>query len=578
MLYRDPQKFSEPTDPRIDFNTWFATFSELGYCEAGGISSKIEPVGNVLLDTGKNKSYGFKGTLSGTIIQTEISDFETFAAIENREIDFLLYDEKSGGAVFFPKALVNFKEEAKGGDIEKVAFEYQGENLASKEKFRVRFNAQTGAGGIPLWFDNNVQNFADMFNGVGNPTQATHFYHQPEVFYYKGNYERIYFAFITDVSNPNTSTTTCMVGALNLSDLTLIGPIDVGPGVNFSETHHQPAIIVADDGHILVAYDQLDPANSDHNGGIRIMRSNNAEDISGGFTQITVLDGEGSYPYLFKKNGVIYCGFRERDPNTGEPHWTRWSKSTDHGQTWETAYRILKTGDSGNGNIWAYGTRPWGKENDWLYILMQPEDRSLSNPRGHYVLYVLKTRDGQTFYNMDESFKKDVKTDGYLTKAELDQNFEMERVTHPVRLFHKGGFVTRSGELILMMQKIAADSTQTFYLCWHDGKHWVKRQITNKLNVTWTQAPQTIIAHDVNNIELVVKNSDDKTLHWFRTKDRGLTWTYKGQFPNIGNSNPIYPNPPANLYDSNWLFYLTSDRPSSGSVGKIHAYLYEGVE
>ncbi|WP_456408930.1 BNR-4 repeat-containing protein [Caldithrix abyssi] len=578
VLFRDPQKFSEPTDPRIEFDTWLATFSELGYCEAGGISSKIEPVGNVLLDNGKNKSYGFKGTLSGTIIQTEISDFETFAAIENVEIDFLLYDEKSGFAIFFPKALVDFKEEAKGGEIEKVAFEYQGENLAAKESFRIRFNAQTGAGGIPLWFDSNVQNFSDMFTGIGSPVQSTHFYHQPEAYYFKGSSERIYFAFITDSDNPNTNITTCYVAALNLSDLSLIGPVDVGPSKAYAEQHHQPAIIVADDGHILVAYDRLNDAETGHNGGIRIMRSNNPEDISNGFTQIKVLEGEGSYPYLFKKNGILYCGFRERDSLSLIPRWVRWAKSTDHGQTWESAFRIMDVG--GGDNIWAYGTRPWGKENDWLYILMMPEDRSLSNPTGRYVLYVLKTRDGQTFYNMDESFKKDVKTNGYLTKAELDTYFEMERVTHPVRVYHQGGYVTRSNELILMTRIIFEDSSSKYYLQWFDGKHWVKREIDNKLNVAWAYFPHIIIAHDMNNIDLILRKDDDKTLHRFRTTDRGLTWTYKGQWPDLGwgTDSPIYPNPQSNIYDYNRLFYLLSIRPASGSIGKLYAYLWQGVE
>lgn len=138
VLHRDPASFEVPTD-QSSFDTFLGTFTELGYADGKSIESTIETAEKIDLDDGTKLPVGIKGTLKGTLLQSEVEDYTAVEAIENKKQDVLLYSEDTGMCIFYPNAILEFQEAVKSGDVEKIPFVYEAENLSSKSDFRTRF-------------------------------------------------------------------------------------------------------------------------------------------------------------------------------------------------------------------------------------------------------------------------------------------------------------------------------------------------------------------------------------------------------------------------------------------------------
>jgi hypothetical protein len=138
MLHRTPEAYVEPADAAA-FATFLATFTELGYCRDKTLKSTIEPGEKEALDTGKKLTQGLNGKLEGVLLQTDVADYTAVELIEDIEQDILFYSEISGMCIFFPYAILTFKEAVSSGETENIPFEYEAEDLANKAAFRARF-------------------------------------------------------------------------------------------------------------------------------------------------------------------------------------------------------------------------------------------------------------------------------------------------------------------------------------------------------------------------------------------------------------------------------------------------------
>jgi hypothetical protein len=79
-----------------------------------------------------------------------------------------------------------------------------------------------------------------------------------------------------------------------------------------TDYHSMPVVIVDDTGFIYVIHEQMDGNN--HDSDMLVFKSDLAEDITGGFTQIQEIAGRLlGYPVLTKLNGNIYAFFRDTD-------------------------------------------------------------------------------------------------------------------------------------------------------------------------------------------------------------------------------------------------------------------------
>lgn len=142
VMHRTPAAYTRPTDA-AGFATFLATFTELGYCRDKTIKLTLEPSEQETLDTGKKKHMGWNGHLEGILLQSAAADYTAYETIENTEQDVLIYSEVSQMVIFVPNAILIFKEAVSSGDVETVPFEYDAEDLATKDAFRDRFAEPT---------------------------------------------------------------------------------------------------------------------------------------------------------------------------------------------------------------------------------------------------------------------------------------------------------------------------------------------------------------------------------------------------------------------------------------------------
>jgi hypothetical protein len=146
VMHRAPAAFDSPVDPTTsaaNFATWLASFTELGYCRDKTIKMTIESSEPEVLDTGKEKQMGYNGHLEGILLQSETGDYTAYETIENVEQDILLYSEVTGMCNWLGAAILIFKESLSSGEVEVVPFEYNANDLATKEAFRTKFEEPT---------------------------------------------------------------------------------------------------------------------------------------------------------------------------------------------------------------------------------------------------------------------------------------------------------------------------------------------------------------------------------------------------------------------------------------------------
>ena len=193
------------------------------------------------------------------------------------------------------------------------------------------------------------------------------------------------------------------------------------PGISGSDNHHWCPIILSDDGHIIYVYDNV--SASSHNKGIIIKRSVNPEDY-GNFN--TVYDGSTpgywqAYPNLFKfPNGKIMVIWRG-EPGTGSQYNNCGMFSNDGGQTWGSAFKIIEeiNGISGITDPINYYIISGGNNK---YLGLMVIVRNGSGGKFKWVFYY-QTEDGQTWYNGERNFSKDVLTNGAITSQESLDHF-----------------------------------------------------------------------------------------------------------------------------------------------------------
>jgi hypothetical protein len=90
--------------------------------------------------------------------------------------------------------------------------------------------------------------------------------------------------------------------------------------------------------------------------------------------------------------------------------------TTDFGNSWEKV-TVASTEDSDD---WFYPAVPYNNVvGDWHYVFIK---HLVDIGEDYNYLYMVKTQDGRTFYNMNESYSKNVTGNNYFTKAQLQAN------------------------------------------------------------------------------------------------------------------------------------------------------------
>ncbi len=197
------------------------------------------------------------------------------------------------------------------------------------------------------------------------------------------------------------------------------------------DAHPVAAMIVADDGHIVVVQEasrsdapNLATNTGNHNDAFLVKRSDYPYDITSWekakrrVSGYCVEVGDPStyrlaYPTLHKDtSGGLYLAARRYGPQ-----YSRLYYSSDHGVTWNNGYDIA---DLGATNYWAYTHIPTNGPSDTLYIAILLLDSTTHIVKECFIIKMTNSHTVVT--DIAGNGAKDVSTLGALTLAELEAN------------------------------------------------------------------------------------------------------------------------------------------------------------
>ncbi len=148
------------------------------------------------------------------------------------------------------------------------------------------------------------------------------------------------------------------VMAYNHTQKKWAGPVKVAlnPDTDKGDSHGNPAIIVANDGRILVVH-------AEHVSNYNVERSDSSENISAWSTETTIGSGH-TYPQLFKTStGTLYLISRQ----TGTEDDLVFYSSSDNGATWSAKTDIISAQLVDDSLVYSYGTLG---SDDKLHVFM----------------------------------------------------------------------------------------------------------------------------------------------------------------------------------------------------------------
>ena len=469
------------------------------------------------------------------ISNTQLSALQ---ALCGGEVDILLYDanETHFIPVFWGVSIfISVIEE--GAEFSKI-------QISAERKARYALDIFKDAG-IYLSLE-NVTNYETTERGH-NPQVITANNPNPQVYYFAGIYNRTYVLWVQkggvgySVEN--------MVFHIDHDADEISESVGVGAGTEgATDSHGHGALIVADDGSILVAHEQLTGTGSSaHNSPILIKKSDAVEDISS-FSLEATITGSFCYPKLFKiTDGTIFLIVREADGSV-IPRYLRIFSSTDNGSNWDAGVRICDVKDAGEDYRMAYSSMPLISKDHKIQIFINSRwDTSSGYPDCYYV----RSTDGITFTNMLETWSKNIVSGGLITRAELDANCLIEHTdTTSDNRQVTAGYVTNNN--IFFLQEDKTSGTITLHLRFLQDGVLQKVQITTPiLKDPPPYYYYRIIVHSEHKIDIIVPIlvSDIAELQRWRTTDKGLSWSKVEDITTGSSYHRKYPQITTNYQD-----------------------------
>lgn len=189
------------------------------------------------------------------------------------------------------------------------------------------------------------------------------------------------------------------------------------------DEHIVPHLTMDDEGYIYVSK-EYGPA---HISPIRVWKSNQPASVNSGFTQINHSLGDYSYPQMLRAGSDIIMFSRLNPYNV-----MVWNK----GPVDDSLIVVDTLNRHSAGRNYPYAIKNVAEDTAWITLQIWDTDSASFEK-----IFVLKTGDGQTWYNVDNSFSKDITT-GFITEAELDANFLMDSAVGLDRtIFCSGAFI-----------------------------------------------------------------------------------------------------------------------------------------
>ncbi len=360
-------------------------------------------------------------------------------------------------------------------------------------------------------------------NGRGhNPQAISANLFGPQVYRYRGTHDRTYIVWTT-YGNGTSLTLENMVCYYDHRTGQWSDSVSVGYDTEFGQDiHGKAAILVTDDGHIIVAHEKLrGPWTSAHDGSMLIKISQAAEDISV-WNKVELSTDKHAYPKLWKYDGSLYLGYRD------SPDFNI-DISADGGSTWNDAgERHCVRGAAGD--YLAYPQRMWHRDDQGIHVIINWRQMDpASYPLGGYMW----SQDGDTWYNVDKSYSWQLSVDGpiawngdWRTYCKIIEAANYDD-SHGIAC---GGLSPNGRPYFVCTEKAAGSAIIYYYLYWYEDGQWVRGQIEGVLPAEYVISTGNLILqlmpYSETCIDLLVNKlvGDIAELQLWRTTDR-VIWT-----------------------------------------------------
>ncbi|MCA9400724.1 MAG: hypothetical protein KC713_03795 [Candidatus Omnitrophica bacterium] len=141
IAFRLPQSFVAPTD-LSEWGTFLSTFAQIGYVRRSSIEALLEPGGSEELDNGNEITTEWSLSVQFAALQTGIFDIADYHAMQNLQIDLLLYNADALRAIFYPTLYCTVRDSIKGGETDVFLFDLK-RKAAAITALRTHFNIPT---------------------------------------------------------------------------------------------------------------------------------------------------------------------------------------------------------------------------------------------------------------------------------------------------------------------------------------------------------------------------------------------------------------------------------------------------
>lgn len=389
-----------------------------------------------------------------------------------------------------------------------------------------------------LFFTNNKRaSTSNLTRGLSNYTHDTtgkgHAVHicssfQYHISQYDPSSNRTYFVWMT--RNGTIYDNENIVQYLDHSTNTLSGEFNVGKtSEDVSDHHAHGTLFITSTGRVLVF-------RTEHISAINVAYTDNIDTTA--FQELSSFSSSADYMQVSERAGIIYVHCRQQRPN----QILRAYSSNDNGATWTDLGAVINMYDNTESILAvAYPNfSPLDHTNSSrIWICIAESDRTNNTFRRCSVMY---TDDGyDTIHNIDDSWSKDVATNGAVTHTEWKTNclIEEDPISSVGRNWLTGATISNQGNFYALKRKNSNAGLDFVY--WNGTSWTIKEVITNYTIDSNTAAfginlgEHTLYSINENIFDAFISEEMPSGLlqiNRYRTTDKGDNWTFKETITN----------------------------------------------
>jgi hypothetical protein len=345
-----------------------------------------------------------------------------------------------------------------------------------------------------------------------------------------------------------------------------------------NDAHTVPMIAIDNAGRIHITQEH------GHITALDYYRADNVEDY-GAFTVQTDIGSDVAYAQGIKKQDGNYVIYHRSTQSTESKTVSVLTSASGFDGPWTGPTRIVdNTAGSSSDRLYAGKLLNFYFGGEY-YLLATRRVETGAGPDdiAWHQFYLLVTADFNTYRNYENTFSKSVSGSGTVTMSEMDTYFKYWETDDTVT---QGYMPVAALSPLGNFYSVVANGDNNYYLVYYDGG-WQSQAIT---------IPDLVAIEDLrggvgndggieyilpfNDLDIIIIGYIDEGTyvkpHFFRSNDRGVTWTDLGDMLNTVNDNiwgVMLPNNVMDIpQDRNFPIYFTADDSVAAGIDVNKVY------